>query len=118
MAPFLNRELRRLFGAGAQNLAICREMADAFGARYGVSFTPFHNVVDAAQWDQPKVDYAWRDTFRVVYTLYFPMPSPRRRDPFSVFDDFWGERTGLKELEFPLLTQGGLQVRCSFGGNR
>lgn len=68
MAPILKRQLRLLFGAGAQNLAICRQMADSFSRDYGVSFVPFHNAVDFQQWQQPRRTYEIGDRgFRVVY---------------------------------------------------
>jgi glycosyltransferase involved in cell wall biosynthesis len=68
MTPFLNRQLRLLFKAGVRNLAISRQMVDAFQDRYGVSFTPFHNVIDPDQWAHPKSDYTQQGKeFRVVY---------------------------------------------------
>ena len=68
MKPLLRRQLQALFDAAACNLAICQQMADAFGARYGISFTPFHNVIDLEDWAEPKSNYATQgDRFRVVY---------------------------------------------------
>lgn len=68
MRPVLNRQLSQLFDAGASNLVICQAMADAFGLKYGKSFSPFHNVVDLAEWTTPKVNYTLTEkTFRVVY---------------------------------------------------
>jgi glycosyltransferase involved in cell wall biosynthesis len=68
MRPIMHRQLRATFDAGVCNLAISQEMADAFAGRYETFFTPFHNVIDVAEWDAPKQDYAVQgETFRVVY---------------------------------------------------
>jgi len=68
ITPMLQRELRLLFDAGTCNLAICKQMAIAFEARYGKAFTPFHNMIDLKDWAEPKSDYAPADdVFRVVY---------------------------------------------------
>jgi glycosyltransferase involved in cell wall biosynthesis len=68
MMPILERNLRLLFDAGAVNLAISQQMADAFSNRYGTSFTPFHNCIDLNQWQEPKQDYRQsEDGFRVLY---------------------------------------------------
>jgi len=68
MLPVLQRQLRLLFDAGVCNLAICEQMAEAFAARYGKDFLPFHNMLDLTQWSAPKEDYTLaRDVFQVVY---------------------------------------------------
>lgn len=68
LTPVLRRQLNALFAAAEVNLAICQQMADAFAARYGTTFIPFHNAVDLTDWTTPKQDYGISDdTFRVVY---------------------------------------------------
>jgi glycosyltransferase involved in cell wall biosynthesis len=68
MSSVLCRQLTLSFEAAACNLAICQPMANAFQHRYGVSFVPFHNMIDLAHWSQPTTDYALQGNgFRVVY---------------------------------------------------
>jgi len=68
MAPVSRRHLRALFDAAACNLAICQQMAEAFSARYGTSFVPFHNTIDLENWAEPRTNYGRQNgEFRVVY---------------------------------------------------
>jgi len=68
MAPVSRRHLRALFDAAACNLAICQQMADAFSARYGTPFVPFHNTIDLENWAEPRTNYGRQNgEFRVVY---------------------------------------------------
>ncbi len=64
----IDRDLRRLMAKAACNMAISQYMCDAFEARYGHVFLPFHNVLDARSWSvAPRADWKAGKSFRLVY---------------------------------------------------
>lgn len=98
MALVLGRQLRALFGAGVQNLAICQQMADSFSRAYGVPFVPFHNAVDFQQWQQPRRTYETHGQgFRVVYmgALAENMQVHSLRDVAGVVSSMAQKGTGI-----------------------
>ena len=65
----INRELRRLMDKASCNMAISQYMCEAFEARYGHAFLPFHNVLDTRAWIvAPRTSWLASKPFRVVYT--------------------------------------------------
>ncbi len=47
----MDKLLRETLARARLRLGICEAMCDAYGARYGVPFEPFHNAVDVARWN-------------------------------------------------------------------
>ena len=70
LVPPLHRHLKELFSCSAVNLSICSRMSDAFEARYGMPFTPFHNGIEVDEWSAPKKETPPHPDgpFRMVYT--------------------------------------------------
>lgn len=50
VGPILRRELEATFSEATARLAICDEMCDEYRRRYGYSFVPFQNALDAERW--------------------------------------------------------------------
>lgn len=63
------RLLRHLIDASATRIAICKEMSDAYFARYGKSFEAFQNTVDFKAWSDPipSIDIVASKPIRAVY---------------------------------------------------
>jgi len=70
LVPALENHLQELFSASAVNLSICSRMSEAFEARYGMLFIPFHNGIDVDVWSAPRKKMGARGDrrFRMVYT--------------------------------------------------
>ena len=65
----IDRQLRRLMDKATCHMGISRYMCDAFEARYGYEFLPFHNVLDTGEWTiTPRSGWASADPLLLVYT--------------------------------------------------
>jgi glycosyltransferase involved in cell wall biosynthesis len=47
----MEKLLRETVARASLRLGICQSMCDAYAARYGMPFEPYHNAVDIARWD-------------------------------------------------------------------
>ncbi len=65
--PQLRHRLPRLFQKAAVNVGISTEMCTAFEERYCGKFIPFHNCIDASDWENIDKTYSSTEEFNLVY---------------------------------------------------